>query len=134
MTLTNLYDIADKNNVDVDYFPFKKLISMSAPGMIAINTDKLDTVAEEKMHLAHELGHCMTGSFYRVNTLETRGRMEERANRWAYKTVLPLPELRDALENGITELWELADYFELPQKFIEKALCYYRDALGTLVA
>ncbi len=134
MTLTNLYAIADRNNIDVDYFPFKGLISMSAPGMIAINTDKLETVAEETVHLSHELGHCMTGSFYRIDTLETRGRMEERANRWAYKTVLPLSELQEALRSGITQAWELAEYFDLPQKFIEKALYYYRDALGSLVA
>lgn len=125
MTLTNLYAIAGRNNIDVDYFPFKGLISMSAPGMIAINTDKLETVAEETAHLSHELGHCMTGSFYRIDTLETRGRMEERANRWAYKAVLPLSELQEALQNGITQTWELAEYFDLPQKFIEKALCYY---------
>lgn len=127
MTLLSLYDLAAENKIDVYYYPLRHMKSISTPEAIGVDVDMLSSSREEKECLAHELGHCMTGSFYRVNTLETRGRMEERANRWAYKTVLPLSELQEALQNGITEPWELAEYFELPQKFIEKALCYYKS-------
>jgi len=125
MTLLNLYDIAASNGFEVYYYPLRHMKSISTPEAIGIDVDMLSSTQEEKECLAHELGHCMTGSFYRVDTLESRGRMEERANRWAYKVALPLSELSEALENGITEPWELAEYFDLPQKFIEKALCYY---------
>lgn len=67
------------------------------------HADKLVTLAEETAHLSHELGHCMTSFFYRIDTIETRERMDERANRWAYKAVLPLSELQEALQNGITQ-------------------------------
>ena len=126
MTLYELYNIADENNVDVYHYPLAPIKSLSVPNTIGIDINQIETLSEEKECLAHELGHCMTGSFYRVNTLETRGRMEERANRWAYKKVLPLSELREARRCGITEMWELAEYFELPEAFIKKALCYYK--------
>ena len=130
MELHELYDIADENHIDVEYFPLQQLISLSTPDAIAINVDKIETESAEKFVLGHELGHCMTGSFYRINSLETRDRMETRANRWAIRNLLPWPELQEAIGAGIAEPWELAEYFNLPEPFIKDAIEYYINICG----
>ena len=131
MTLYDLYRIADDNQIDVDYFPMTALTSLATPDAIAMDVDKLDSSQEEKAVLGHELGHCMTGSFYRVNSgFETRGRMEARANRWAYEKLLPWEDLQVALRSGITEPWALSEHFELPQWFISRAIDYYVNTCG----
>ena len=130
MNLYELYEIADENAINVDYFPKRQAVSISIPDSIAIDIDKIETCREEKAVLAHELGHCMTGSFYTISTIDNRGRMEERANRWAIKTLLPFSKLNEAVVSGIYETYDLADYFELPELFIKTALNYYLNCCG----
>lgn len=130
MKLEELYEIADINNIDVYYYPLYPVVSMSTPNIIGIDVDNLNTAAEEKECLAHELGHCMTGSFYRIGTMNTQGSMEARATRWAIKKLLPFPELNEAVGNGIYETWDLAEYFDLPESFVKTALNYYLNCRG----
>ena len=130
MELTELYQLADNNNIDVYYYPLYPVISMSVPDAIGMDVDNIETTAKEKAVLAHELGHCMTGSFYTISTIDNRGRMEERANRWAIKTLLPFSKLNEAVVSGIYETYDLADYFDLPESFIKTALNYYLNCRG----
>jgi len=58
---------------------------------------------------------------------ETRERCEERAKRWTILSLIPEEELEKALKKGYTESWELAEYFDLPEDFVRKAVKYYRD-------
>ncbi len=89
---------------------------------------QIETAAEERVHLAHELGHCETGSFYNVySTLDIRGKQERRADGWAISRLMPFYELKNALNAGITEVWELAEYFDVTEDFIHKAVRYYRE-------
>ena len=127
MTLYDLYKYADSHKIDVDYFPMREIESVSFPcGWIALDVDKLKDSADEKVHLAHEIGHCETGSFYNVNSpLDLRSRHEVRADRWAITKLIPRAELKKATDNGINTPWELAEYFGVPQDFMEKALSYY---------
>lgn len=130
MTLYELYDYADENNIDVDYFPMREVISLSIPGSIAMDVDKIKNNIEEKEHLAHELGHCMRHAFYTFSSMETRGRMETRADRWAIKKLLPFSLLKEAVTNGLQETYELAEYFDLSEQFVTKAVNYYTQQLG----
>ena len=36
-----------------------------------------------------------------------------------------MEELDDAVASGCTEIWELADYFQVSEDFIRKAVCWY---------
>lgn len=127
MTLIQLYDIAEFNNIDVDYFPMKEAISISAPGLIAMDVDKIETSIHEKVCLAHELGHCQTSSFYNVySNCDIRTRHEYRANKWAIKNLIPKTELKKAFKKGIREVWELAEYFEVTENFMRKTVEYYK--------
>lgn len=96
MTLLELYDLAEKENIEVDNFPMREATAVSFPkGWIAINKNKKMTVAEEKFHLAHELGHCMTGSFYNIySQYDVKSRHENRANRWAMEKLIPVEKLK----------------------------------------
>lgn len=126
MKTKTLYKIAENNNIDVYRYPLGIVESMSTPGNVVLDTD-IKEEAKEKVHLAHELGHCMTNAFYYYWNYETHGRMEERANRWAYKKLMPLSELEEALSCGITETWELAEYFGIDEETLIKAIEYYKE-------
>lgn len=93
--------------------------------IIGIDTKEM-TKAQERVHLAHEMGHCETGAVYDARVpLKTRGRCEHEANVWAIKELLPKEELRKAFKRGIVEVWELAEEFEVTEDFIRLACKYY---------
>ena len=129
LSLSQLYKIANDNNILVDDFDTKEIESFSMPDVVVLNKKKLRTSKDLKVHFAHELGHCQTGSFYNVNTLETRDRMEYRADRWAIKKLIPFHALHDALKSGITERWELAEHFNVTEDYIDKAHKLYEEKL-----
>jgi len=93
---------------------------------IAIDPYKLRSTQEEKEKLAHELGHCLTGSFYSIYTaVDCRQRHENRADKWAIKKLIPADELEEVAANGCTEIWELAEHFGVTELFMRKAVSYY---------
>lgn len=94
---------------------------------IIIDYDQIINTAELKEKFAHELGHCETMSFYNEHTLETRERMEYRANKWAIKKLIPEDELKEAIQNGYTELWQIAEYFGVTEDVVRFAVWVYFD-------
>ena len=136
MTLNELYDFAEQQNIDVDWCILKRAESLSAPLFdgscaIAIDPTLVAGAADEKDKLAHEIGHCMTGTFYNMYApLDERGRCEERATRWEIKNVLPFAELIKAVRRGITSASELADHFSVPISLVQKAIHYYTGPCG----
>lgn len=76
--------------------------------------------------LAHEVGHCATGCTHKVSSsLDLVEKHEYTANRWAIERYLPFDAMNDAMEHGYVEPWALAEYFDLPENFILKAIRYY---------
>ena len=95
---------------------------------IGIDDKIMETRAEERVHLAHELGHCMTGAFYSVRSpLNTRSRCERKANDYAIKKLIDEDELRKIIKeyNGEIGIWDLADHFNVTEYFMKKAVEYY---------
>lgn len=79
-----------------------------------------------RVHLAHEIGHSMTGAFYNpYAACDIRKKHENRADKWAIKQLIPREAFQFALDRGISELWELAEYFNVTEDFMKKAACYY---------
>ena len=126
-----LYREADQAGVPVYWFEMEAAESLSImdqDGSCAIALDPwyLRTVAEEKTKLAHELGHCKTGSFYnRWAALDVRQKHENRADKWAIQQLIPQEELDQAMSAGCREPWELAEAFGVTEGLIRKALCWY---------
>lgn len=131
MDVLRLYDLAKQQNIEVIECPLPEngsLSVMDEAGNCYIGIDEavLDGDALERVHLGHELGHCLTGSFYSIHTaVDSRQRHENRADKWAVKKLIPVDELDDAVADGCTEIWELAERFGVTEQFIRKALCYY---------
>lgn len=129
MTLDELYIRAESQGIEVDDFPMREVVAVSVrENWIAIDTRRIKTRREEKVILAHEMGHCETNSFYNVySPYEVRGKHEYRANKRSYQILVPYEQLIEAVENGMTEIWELADHFDVPCDFMYKAAEYWRQ-------
>ena len=131
MELSALYDFAKQQNIEIITFPMKENGSMSIQtdsGLCCIGMDErvLDGAAAERVHLGHELGHCVTGSFYSIHTaIDCRQRHENKADKWAIQALVPVDALDAAIAGGCTELWELAERFDVTEDFVKKAVCYY---------
>lgn len=130
-TLLELYRMADDDSITVDFFELKKreaLSFMDTDGecYIAIDPFKLYSAQDEKMKLAHEMGHCCTGSFYnQYATCDIRKKHENKADKWAIEHLIPIEELTLAVSLGYTDIWSLATYFDVTEDLVRKALCWY---------
>ena len=127
----DLYRYAEAQGIDVDWFPLQHTPSFSVkmPNgscCIALDPWKLSTLAEETVCLAHELGHCETGSFYNPHTkFDVIRKHETRADKWAIRCLVPAEALDQAVANGCTELWQLAEHFGVTEEFMKKAVSYH---------
>ena len=136
MDLLRLYDYAEQHDIRVDWLPMQMAQSLSiqlTDGTCAVALDpwQLSTSSDEKVKLAHELGHCETGSFYNIHApCDVRQKHENRADKWAIKELIPEDELNKAVSHGITEIWDLAEHFGVTEDFMRKAVCWYTH--GTL--
>lgn len=130
-TLLDLYEYAEDQGIDVDWFPMEQATSLSLPlpdgsCAIAINPWKMGTLAQETVCLAHELGHCKTGSFYnRYAALDIRQKHENRADKWAIWQLVPEAALDQAVADGCADLSALAERFGVTEQFMRKAVCWY---------
>lgn len=127
-----LYEFAEERGIDVDWFSMPQADSLSillpdGSCCIALDPWKMYTISEETVSLAHELGHCETGSFYNQwAALDVRQKHENRADKWAIQRLIPAAELDRAVRDGHTELWDLAECFGVTEDFMRKALWFYR--------
>ena len=127
--IPELYQLACKQNIAVLRYPMAENGSMSVQlpdgaQYIGMDESVSDGGAQERVHLGHELGHCLTGSFYnRYAAVDCRQRHENQANKWAIRTLIPVDDLDRAVAEGCTEVWELAERFGVTEEFVKKAVC-----------
>lgn len=130
-TSTDCAVLCEENNIVLDYcsLPINKSLSFEDRDERYIVMDESEmTESEKKTHLAHELGHCMTGAFYRpYSPLETRSRCEYKANMWMIENLMPKHEVEAAFGMGIVEVWELAEYFGVTEDTVRFACYEYFD-------
>lgn len=130
LNLNTLYDIASDNNIQIDCIDMKSCYCFSLMDnmqcYIAIDPFKIESEADEKVKLSHELGHCETGSFYNeYATCDIREKHEYRATKWQIKKLIPKDKLLEAYKNGISNNYELAEYFGVTEDFMKKAINFY---------
>lgn len=129
--LDELYALADAEDIQVLCWdlPAARCLAVQHDGggcSIGIDPMYIDSYEEEAELLAHELGHCMTGSFYNIYaTVDCRQRHENHADKWAIRALIPVEQLDEAIALGYTELWQLADFFGVTESFMRKAVCFY---------
>lgn len=128
MKTTELYRIAEKDGITVERFGLilNKSVSVCFNDGLFVGIDGQMAGADEKVCLAHELGHCETMSFYNVySPLDIRGKHERRADIWAIKKLIPKSRYLWALKHGYRDIYSLAEYFEVTPEFARKAADYY---------
>ncbi|MDL2273986.1 ImmA/IrrE family metallo-endopeptidase [Oscillospiraceae bacterium OttesenSCG-928-G22] len=137
METIELYEIARELGIDIlnHRLPGTKMLSVMGPDgscAVGINSREILSRLDEKSRLAHELGHCMTGSFYNIySPVDIRGRHEFRADRKAAFLLVPLDKLVSAVHEGIREVWRLAETFDVSEDSMQRALEIYQNILST---
>ena len=129
--MNKLFQIAQRSSVTVEYchIPLNESISVedAAGDFVLLNYGLISARAKERTHLVHELGHCVTGSFYsRHSGLDVRQKRENRADKWAIEELIGEAALNAAVSEGNTEVWQLADYFNVSEEMMKKAICLYK--------
>ncbi len=130
MNKDNLYKIAEKDGICIDFFnlPQTSSVSIEYNGKyyIGIDTRFCGRVTKERVLLAHELGHCKTAAFYNMySPFENREKYEKKADKWAINYLVPRDRLKKAIKQGNCCIPSLAQYFDVTEEFMEKALKYY---------
>ena len=134
METIKLYKIADNQGITVDFtdMPTVKSACVSVGGkkFIAIDKGVRAGSAEERVKLAHEIGHCENEVFYSLGEEESkRKEKEKKADLWAILNLVPLSELELAVKDGHEDLGVLAEYFGVTEAFMQKALQYYCEKI-----
>lgn len=131
METIRLYRIAEKNGITIDRFslPANSSVSLKIGGSLFVGMDNDVRGAAEKVCLAHELGHCVTSSFYNFySKLDIREKHERKANLWAISMLVPERKFKAALKSGYDNVYSLAEYFGVTADFMKKAVKYYKGA------
>ncbi len=133
-----LYALAESAGIPIIHYPLPETGSLSIQTedmacFIGIDEGILPCEGDKKVHLAHELGHCITGSFYnRYASRDLRSKKELQADKWAVEALISPEELDNAVAMGCTDLWSLAEHFGVTEDFMRKVVCWYTH--GNLAA
>ena len=133
--LSDFYQYCRGNRVDV--IPFSGAPSPGTTlrdrGQYAVFLDfeKIRSARLLRGVCCHELGHIATGALHKVDSpFQLVERSEYRANRYVAQHYLTEEAFREAFAAGCRELWQLADYFDLPEQDVKTALTYWSERKG----
>lgn len=115
--------MARYDNLHIEERPMKN-DGLYADGCIWINGNMPE--CRRYCILAEEIGHYETsvGDILDQNDANNR-RQENTARKWAYNKILPIENILFALQDGHTEIWDMAEYLEIDEEFLRGALKHY---------
>ncbi|GAB5612597.1 ImmA/IrrE family metallo-endopeptidase [Allocoprococcus similis] len=126
-----LQDKACEDGVDVIDYPFESnnIKGLYCDGVVAIRKDM--TIPEKTCALAEELGHHETSVGNILDMTSAANRKQERQARfWAYNKQIGLIGLVRAFEHGCQNRFEIAEYLEVTEEFLEECIECYRNKYG----
>lgn len=126
-----LEDVAYQDDVDVLNYRFESnnIKGLYCDGVIAIREDM--TIPEKTCALAEELGHHETSVGNILDMTSAANRKQERQARlWAYNKQIGLIGLVRAFEHGCQNRFEIAEYLEVTEEFLEECIECYRNKYG----
>lgn len=132
VTNNDLYGIAERRGhvVVCESLTETPSFSLQTNKRCYIAIDQRLNVQQEREALAHELGHCEYGGFYnRYSKYDIRAKAERRADKWAFARLVPYGQLMQAVRHGVTEVWDLAELFDVSCEFMHRAIAYYKTAI-----
>lgn len=93
---------------------------------VFLDIDKIRTVAQEKESVSHEWAHIKLGATYKIDDpWDIKARAENRADKEQIRSLVSENELFEAVSDGYTEIWELAERFSVSEDFMRKVVHYY---------
>lgn len=129
MTYEDLLLEAEQNGLIIKEKPFKAYNGRIKGNKIAIKKDLSNT--GKKCTLVEELGHyhTTTGNILDQSKVENR-KQERKARAWGYERLVGVNDLINALKFGVRNRYELAEYLNVTENYIEDALEYYKQKHG----
>ena len=130
--LEKLEQDAFEDNVKVHdyYLGEESLRGIYVSGNVAINTSVNNSI-EKACVLAEELGHHHTSVGNILDMDLTGNRKQERQARlWAYNKLIGLSGIIEAFEHGCQSRFEIAEYLEVTEEFLEECLACYCNKYG----
>lgn len=77
--------------------------------------------------LAEEIGHYHTSSGNILDQNDIRNAKQEHAARiWAYNKLVPESEIWYAIEEGYTEIYEIAEFLDVDEQFLKESIEHYK--------
>lgn len=122
MSIDVILEIIEKENIKIEWLNLKYFtglyVKIEDENIIVLNNNLRDT-QKIKLILLHELGHFFTGTIYHqgMNYLY-KNKCEYKALRWATTFLMPKSEIEKAIRKGVIEIWELAEYFDVPEEWV----------------
>jgi hypothetical protein len=108
----------------------KRTKGLQADNVIWIN-QSISTTTEKACILAEELGHYYTSSGDITDQKDIRNRKQElRARQWAYGKLIPLTVFIEAYHARIKGRFELAEFLDVTEEFLQAAVDRYREKHG----
>lgn len=132
VALTALYDDLEQEGVEVFPAALHRFPAMASPrGYLAMDPALISTNVQEREILIHEAGHFATNTFYQLDSpFALRQHQENVASRWGYHRYFPLEAILDLIQDGCTEIWQLAEAIGMPEGYVRDLLTYYQEAQG----
>jgi len=148
--LERLWDIIDKENIEVRYRDFSMLpediygLYLYDPRfgpLIVLDKNLRHSHRLHKCILAEEIGHFYTAARTSILSVHTSANLktiesqdERKAGQWSTDFLIPDRELIKALESGCRSCFELAEYFDVTEWFMYRKLgflkmCFRRTGL-----
>ena len=102
---------------------------------VFLDIDKIRTPRQELHAVVHEWSHWQTDSTYGLDAPPAvKKKAEETARRAEIKKLLPFDKMRGVIRGGITQIYELSEYFNVDEDMIRQALAYYTGPCGLTFA
>lgn len=134
MNYEELLTEASQNGIGIIDYDF---ISTNIKGLYCDGTVALSRAAtetEKSCVLAEELGHHYTSSGIIIDQTSTSNRKQERRARiWAYKKAFLIDDLIQAFKAGCRNRYEIAEYLEITEAFLQEAIDYYKEKYGPYI-
>lgn len=113
-----------------DSTPDKRLQGLYMNGHIALDT-ALKTNAEKSSILAEEIGHHLTSVGDITDTRDAGNRQQEMdARLWGYNRLIGLRGIIKAYEHHCQNRYEMAEFLDITEDYLEEALACYRSKYG----
>ena len=129
--LQQLYNLIDVEGIDliVDDIP-GRVKGLYFDNIIVLHKN-IETKSEENCILAEELGHYYTGVGNLLDQKDIKSiKQENHARKWATEKLISPSRLIDAFKVGVRNRWELSQFLDVTEEFIEESLIHLTKLYG----